>query len=139
MKCTKSHKAYFEAARAVSKLSDFPRIKIGAVAVYKHRIISSGCNTQRTAPIQKKYNIYRFTEDTPHCLHSEVACLKPLIGRNDIDFKNVSLYIYRSIKGNELALARPCPSCMKLITELGIRNIYYTNNGGFSHEELLYE
>lgn len=138
MRLTKAHKAYFEAAHSVAQLSDFPRIRIGAVAVYKHRIISSGCNSIKTAPIQKKYNIYRFAEDTPHCLHAELSCLKPLIDRDDIDFKNVELYVYRSIKGNELALARPCPSCMKLITELGIRNIYYTNNGGFSHEELLY-
>ena len=138
MRLTKAHKAYFEAAHSVAQLADFPRIKIGAVAVYKHRIISSGCNSLKTAPLQKKYNIYRFAEDTPHSLHAELSCLKPLIGRHDIDFKNVELYIYRSIKGNELALARPCPSCMKLITELGIRHIYYTNNGGFSHEELLY-
>lgn len=138
MRLSKSHRAYFEAAKAMSRMADFPRIKIGAVAVYKHRIISSGCNSVKTAPIQKKYNIYRFAEDTPHCLHAELACLKPLIGRSDIDFKNVELYIYRSIRGNELALARPCPSCMKLITELGIKNIYYTNNGGFSHEEILH-
>ena len=138
MRLTKTRKAYFEAAKAMARISDFPRIKIGAVAVYKHRIISSGFNSVKTAPIQKKYNIYRFSEDTPHCLHAELSCLKPLIGRNDIDFKNVELYIYRSIKGNELALARPCPSCMKLITELGIKNIYFTNNGGFSHEEILH-
>ena len=138
MKLSKTHKAYFAAARAVSKLSDFPRVKVGAVAVYKHHIISSGSNSMKTSPLQKKYNMCRFSEETPHMLHSEITCLKSLIGRKDIDFKNVSLYIYRSTKDNEPALARPCPSCMKLITELGIRNIYYTNNGGFSHEEILH-
>lgn len=135
---SKRHRCYFASARAVSKLSDFPRVKLGCVAVYKHQIISSGFNAQKTAPLQKKYNIYRFTEETPSSIHAEVMCLKSIMNRKDIDFKNVSLYIYREGKNEELFLARPCLSCMALIKELNIRHIYYTNNGGFSHEEILH-
>lgn len=134
---SKTRRANFEAAAAMAKLSDFPRVKVGAIAVYKHHIISSGHNTKKTAPIQKKYNQYRFSDDTPHCVHAEVACLKPLIGRNDIDFKHVDLYIYRSGKKDTLLLARPCLSCMQLIKDLGIRSIYYTNENGYSHETIL--
>lgn len=137
MELSKTHRAYFEAARAVSQLSDFPRTAVGAVAVYKHRIISSGCNSKKTSPIQKKYNKYRFSEDTPASIHAEIMSLKPLIERKDIDFKNVSLYIYRENKQGELALARPCPSCMRLIKDLGIKNIYFTSDCGFSHEIIL--
>lgn len=137
MKLTKSHRAYFKAAKAISELSDFPRVKIGCCAVYKHKIISSGCNSMKTNPTQKRLNIYRFNADTPATLHAEISCLLPLINRRDIDFSAVSLYIYREYKNNELALARPCASCMKLLTELGIRHIYYTNFGRFSHEEIL--
>lgn len=137
MKITKKDKAYFEAARAMAQLSDFPKIMVGAVAVYKHHIISSGHNTIKTAPLQKKYNVCRFSEDTIHSLHAELACLKSLIGRKDIDFKHVDLYVYRAGKKTTALLARPCPSCMKLITELGIRNIYYTTNNGYSHENIL--
>jgi deoxycytidylate deaminase len=137
MKLTKSHKAYFKAARAIAELSDFPRVKIGCCAVYKHKIISSGCNSTKTNPTQKRLNVYRFDADTPATIHAELSCLLPLINRRDIDFGDVSLYIYREYKNGELALARPCASCMKLITELGIRNIYYTNVGGFSREEIL--
>lgn len=137
MELTKKDKAYFNISKEVSKISDFPRIKIGCCAVYKHQIISTGFNTQRTAPIQKKYNKYRFSDDTRHSCHAEISCLKSLVGRKDIDFKNVTLYIYRAYKNGELALSRPCPSCMKLITDLGIKHIYYTNSGGFSHEEIL--
>ena len=137
MKLSKTHRAYFEAARAVSQLSDFPRIKVGAVAVSGHRVISSGCNLQRTEPIQKQYNIYRFTEDTPAAIHAEIACLKPLMRRKDIDFKHIDLYVYRADKRGELMLARPCPSCMQFIKDLGIRNIYYTNDNGYSYENIL--
>lgn len=135
---TKARKAYFDAAKAIAQLSDFPRVKTGAVAVYRHRIISSGCNSTKTAPIQKRLNIYRFSDDTPASIHAEVACLKPLIGRKDIDFKNIELYVYREHKNGDLAMARPCCSCFHLIKDLGIRHIYFTNQGGFSHEEILY-
>lgn len=137
MELSKKDKAYFNIAKEVSKLSDFPRVQIGACAVYKHKVISTGCNSQRTSPLQKKYNQYRFTVETSHSCHAEISCLKSLIGRKNIDFKNIDLYIYRAYKNNEPALARPCQSCMKLISELGIKHIYYTNSGGFSHEEIL--
>lgn len=137
MKITKSHRAYFKTAKAISELSDFPKVKIGCCAVYKHKIISSGCNSIKTNPTQKRLNIYRFDAETPATIHAELSCLLPLINRKDINFRDVSLYVYREYKSGELALARPCPSCMKLITELGIRHIYYTNLSGFSHEEIL--
>ena len=134
---TRRRLAFFNAARAVSKLSDFPRVAVGSVAVYKHRIISSGCNSRKTDTLQKKYNIYRFVEDTPASIHSEIACLKPLVGRKDIDFRYVDLYVYRENKNGTPMLAHPCESCFNLIRDLGIRNIYYTNNGGYSHENIL--
>ena len=127
---------YFKAASAMAQLGDFPRVKIGAVAVYGHRIISSGFNTSKTDPVQKLYNRYRFTEDTPAAMHAEIMCLKPLIGRDDIDFKKVELYVYRSGQKDTLLLARPCLSCMQLIKNLGIRNIYFTINNGYSHENI---
>lgn len=138
MELSKKDMAYFNIAKEVSKLSDFPRVKIGACAVYKHKVISTGCNSQRTSPLQKKYNQYRFTVDTPHTCHAETSCLKPLIGRKDIDFKNIELYIYREYKSGMPGLARPCESCMRLISELGIRHIYYTGDNSYINEEIIY-
>lgn len=128
---------YFKAAATMAQLSDFPRVKVGCCAVYGHRIISSGFNTSKTDPVQKRYNKYRFSEDTPAAAHAETVCLKPLIGRDDIDFKKIDLYVYRSDKKGAPLLARPCPSCMQLIKDLGIRNIYFSNNVGYSHENIL--
>lgn len=138
MKISKRHRAYFKAAEAASELSNYERYSLGCIAVYRHTIISSGYNSHRTHPLQKKLNIHRFPEDTKHKLHAEVACLLPLIGRKDINFNEVSLYIFRRHKNGDLALARPCKSCMHLIKELGIRNIYFSNEGGYSHEHILY-
>lgn len=138
MHITKSHRAYFKAAKSMSELSNFKQHHIGAVAVYGHKIISSGCNSYKTNPMQKRLNIHRFDADTPATLHAELSCLLPLISRKDIDFSNVSLYIYREYKNGELALARPCASCEALIRSLGIRNIYYTGNRSYISEEIIY-
>jgi deoxycytidylate deaminase len=135
MEITKSHRAYFKAAKAVADMSsDFHKVKIGCVAVYSHRIISSGTNSTKTNPLQKKYNIHRFSVDSGHTLHAETQCLLPLISRKDIDFSRVSLYIYREHKDGTLALSKPCPSCMALIKELGIKKVYYTGNDSYVSE-----
>lgn len=138
MKLTKSHRAYFKAAKGMSELSDFRQHHIGAVAVCGHKIISSGYNSCKTNPAQKRLNIHRFNADTPATIHAELSCLLPLINRKDINFSDVSLYIYREYKNGDLALAKPCASCEALIRSLGIRNIYYTGNKSYISEEIIY-
>ena len=101
MQLTKSRRAYFKAAKAVAELSNFKQYHIGCVAVYKHKIISSGCNSNRTNPTQKKLNKHRFESDTNHTLHSETSCLIPIMNRDDIDFKNGGIKIRRK-GGNEV-------------------------------------
>ena len=135
---TRKQKSFFEAAEAVSRTSEFPRVHIGCVITNgNHRIISSGCNSTKSHPLQKKYNKERFEEDTQHSLHAEVDALLPLL-KEDIDFSKVELYTYRALADGTMAMSRPCPSCMKLIKDLGIRNIYYTTQDGYAHEEIDY-
>ena len=138
MYLSKSHRAYFKAAKGVSELSNFKQHHIGCVAVSGHKIISSGYNSCKTNPMQKRLNVHRFDVDTNHTIHAELSCLLPLINRKDIDFNNVSLYIYREHKSGDLALAKPCASCEALIRSLGIRNIYYTGNKSYVSEEIIY-
>lgn len=132
---SKKDKSYFRAAQAVSTLSDFKRINVGAVLIYKHRIASSSCNSQRTHPLQQKLNKERFEEETPAKLHAEVSCLLPLLGNKDIKWRDCELYVYREYKKGGLAMSRPCPSCQKLIKDLGIRIVHYTTDDGYATEE----
>lgn len=138
MNLTKSHRTYFKVAKAMSELSDFKQQHIGCVAVSGHKIISSGYNTCKTNPLQKRLNVHRFEADTPATAHAELNCLLPLINRKDIDFSNITLYIYREYKNGALALAKPCASCEALIKNLGIRHIYYTGNNSYINEEIIY-
>lgn len=86
--------------------------------------------------MQKKYNKYRKSSDEllPK-LHAEINCINS-IKYLDINFSKVKLYIYRIRKDQSYGLARPCPSCMAAIKDLGIRDIYYTTNDGYVYEQL---
>ena len=133
---TNSQKSFFDIAKKVSELSTFHRknVKIGCLIVSGHRIISSGYNADKTNPIQKKYNRLRFSEETPHRLHAEIAALLPLLNNKDIDFSKVKIFTYREKADHSLGKSRPCKSCMALIKDLGIKHIYYTTDDGYCHE-----
>lgn len=126
---------YFKLAKNASTFSDFPRVKIGAILVYKGKVVSVGWNTVKENPLQKKYNQLRGfnTEIHPNSLHAEMMCL--LRAKHlDIDFRKASMFIYRNLKNGSLGISRPCPACMKAIQDFDIKNIYYTTGGGFVHE-----
>ena len=54
---------FFKFAKAASLKADYcgssGRPAIGAVAVYKGSIVAEAWNTNKTSPLQAKYNIYR--------------------------------------------------------------------------------
>ena len=127
---------YFLKARQVATISDYYKTHIGCVAVYQGQVIGLGCNTNKTHPVQKFYNRYREPSDTmlPK-LHAEISCINQ-IRHLDINFSKVKLYIYRIRNDQPYGMARPCPSCMAAIRDLGIRDIYYTTNDGYSYERL---
>ena len=127
---------YFLKARQVATISDYYKTHIGCVAVYQGQVIGLGCNTNKTHPVQKFYNRYREPSDTmlPK-LHAEISCINQIKHLN-INFSKVKLYIYRIRKDQPYGMARPCPSCMAAIRDLGIRDIFYTTKEGYSYERL---
>lgn len=134
---THSDRRFFKVAREVSKLSDFSRINVGCVVVDGKRILSSGYNSNKTNPTQQRYNRCRhFDPRFPAKVHAEISALNPLIGKKEVDFSRLKIFVYRELQTGELALARPCPSCMKLIQDLGIKKIFYTTSDGFVEENL---
>ena len=138
---TKSDYRYFDKAKHVAMVSDFPKIHVGCIAVYKGNIIGIGCNTNKTHPTQRYYNRFRIPdgEDVSMTympkLHAEINCLNQL-KHLDVNFLKVKLYIYRLRNDRPFGMARPCPSCMAAIMDLGIRDIYYTTNEGYAYERM---
>lgn len=131
---TKTEKAMFRVAKSVSELSDHPQHKLGCAVVNKHRVISTGFNSQtRYHPLQAKIDANRFGCECKGCVHSETAALLPLI-RDGVDLSKAAIYIYREHKNGTLAMARPCPGCESLIRACGIKKIYYTTEASYKLE-----
>lgn len=134
---TNREKRMFRIAKEISKLSDFHGPHLGAVVVEGKTIISTGYNSIKTRPLQHRYNAYRNFDDYENSnpsQHAEVAALSHLIGK-EIDWKNVSIFIYRELKNGKRACSRPCAACSKLIKDLGIKNIYFIDENGFYCKE----
>ena len=133
----KDHR-YFEVVKSVANTSTYERIKIGCIVVLKRHIISVGVNSYKSHPIQKYYNKLRFNPDDAinHTLHAETQAL--LMIPKDLDISDATLYTYREYKNHKLAASRPCPSCIGMIKDYGIRRICYTTEDGFCEERLEY-
>lgn len=131
---------YFEETRKAALCSEFDRVHVGCIAVYKGKIIAKGSNSEKTHPIQMHYNRYRTmrgvnTQVLPK-VHAEVKCLVNLKNM-EVDFRKVKLFIYRIRYDQPYGLARPCQACMRAILDLGIRDIYYTTDTGYAYERIL--
>ncbi len=133
-------KGYFAIAKEISKMSDFNGPHIGAVVVEGKTVISTGFNSKKTRPLQKRANIYRHFDHPEHAVpmeHAEISALSPLIGK-EIDWSRVNIYVYRELKDGMRACCRPCAGCMKIIKDLGIKRIYYIDElGNFTMEKTL--
>lgn len=135
---------FFNLAKNASKFSDYNKknIHIGAVLVYKNKVIANGWNTKKTNPIQYQYNKYRERLNTARtfnaddhlpCVHAEMYCLINTKDLN-IDWSKVSIFIYRESMG-KTRICKPCLSCAKALKDRGIQHIYYTTEKGYNYEK----
>lgn len=126
-------------SQAVSFASDFEKVHIGCVLVYNNRVISAGYNSDKSHPLQDKYNRYRNLNGSRIMakLHAETMAVQKL-SHMDIDWKKVVAYNWREGKDGRPMLSRPCPSCMRMLQDLGIRKIVYSteNEIGFCEERI---
>lgn len=144
----KSDMRFFDAAKRAAEKSEFPRFHVGCVVVYQGNIIATGINTEKTDTFQKKYNRYRHFNNSQshkpvrHAAHAEIKALKSISYpiAQQIDWKKVKVYTVRIATGlpGGVGLSRPCLGCEHYIRDLGIRDIYYTGNGSYIHERLIY-
>lgn len=135
---TKTQAAFFRAAEAISELSDSARAQIGCVVALKHRIVSSGYSSgTKCYPIQFGIELHRFGEDSNHRgkVHAEIHALLPLL-KQHADLSRADVYVVRRRKDGSLAMARPCPGCISLLKENGLRRAYFSTNTGFSMQEI---
>ncbi len=134
----------FKLAKNASEFSDYSKknIHIGAVIMYKNKVVGIGWNSKKTHPCQMKYNKYReyndnrkyISEEHEPCIHAEIMAVQHAIRSFKGDLSKCSIFVYSVKKDGSTRLTKPCPSCSKRLEELGIRNIYYTTNNGWQYE-----
>ncbi len=118
----------FRMAKKASELSDYSQYKVGSCILYKGKVISIGFNQHfKTHPLTRLFH----EEQT---IHAEVSSIIRL--KNKEILKDCKIVVYRQHKDGELAMSRPCPTCIKILKFFKISQIAYTIPGGFAEETL---
>ncbi len=117
---------FFSAAYAVALSSTGvggknKNFRLGAVLVYKKKILTAKCNSYKTHPKVCRYYLWP-------TLHAEAAAILSL-GLDNCE--GTSLFVLRILKNKDIAMAKPCSCCMKLILSVGIKNIFFTTSEGY--------
>jgi len=143
MLLTKRAKKHLKHALTLAHSSTYgtKNIKIGAVLVDKRGNTYTGSNSNKSHPLQHRYNKHRFgveIHDTiGHSLHAELAAIKSAINKR-VDLTGAAIYIVRvGSKTFNFGMCRPCAACMGAILAVGITDIFYTTEQGVAHERVL--
>lgn len=97
------------------------RHRLGAVVIKNGKIISTGHNQKRYVKSLKK--TWRSRKDS--VCAERMALLKCLDKA-----RGAVLYVGRVNNENDFLLAKPCETCMRMIKDLGIKRVFYTDYNG---------
>lgn len=114
---------YFKLAEKLSEKSDHPDHKHGAVLVRKNTIIGIGFNQNKT---------HTKSPDKFHMIHAEFSAI---LSSQEENLADCELYVVRKRKNGNLANSKPCQSCTKMVSSLGIKRCYYSTGTYFTKEE----
>lgn len=92
--------------------------RIGAVVASKKMPVSSGWNKNKTHP--KSTHPWKF-------VHAEMDAIM----KAGKECFGADLYVARIGKDGKPRNAKPCSACMAFIVASGIKNVYFTNDGGW--------
>jgi tRNA(Arg) A34 adenosine deaminase TadA len=102
----------------------------------KGKIACIGWNNYNKLHRGHKFGEYKahksFKNDYIPSIHSECAAIIKL---GEMDLSNYEICNVRIDNNSELALSMPCANCLKLISGLNPRRVYYSTSNGF--EELI--
>lgn len=113
------NKRYFNIARKLSFKSDYEPQKVGAIIVKGNRILGYGFNKNKTSP--RSNNPF-------HTIHAELSAI---LNTQQENLLSCEIYVYRETKKGQLALSLPCKYCKKLLADVGIFIVHFTDSDGF--------
>ena len=108
----------------------YKRCRHACVLTYNDAIISSGVNSNLFNDFTKQYNDLK-------ALHAEPVAIMRAMKHHSKIIHKCELWVCRN---NEVSKeSRPCPMCMRIIKNFGIRRIHYTTGAGEWKEEIIKE
>lgn len=129
----KYHQKIFDYLEPIAIHSNEGWARLSAAIVYKGKVISTGVNSLKSHPFQKKWSrnsesIFLHAETS--AIHQALRCIS-----DDTILQDCDLYVLRMKKDGpdftfRYGLARPCSGCQRCIAEFGIKNVFYTCNDG---------
>ena len=99
----------------------------------RNKLISVGTNdyqlNKKALYFANRYNIPQ--KKSWPTLHSEIDAISRLWGRHNVD-KKLRLVNVRLLKGGRLANSKPCKDCQEVLDALGLTDIFWSIEDGFS-------
>jgi len=90
--------------------------RLGAVVVYKNKIVGRG------------YNKVHSIGDRLDGKHAEIEAIYNTRAKYR---KGSTMYVCRLNKRGELRLAKPCDACMPVIRKVGVKYVWYSSDDGW--------
>lgn len=118
---SKRDRAFLSVARYFATKSN-ARNTHGAVVVKGGRVVGTGYNRNRNHPMIVSPEHIK----TECSTHAEESAIRDA----GYDVKNAIIYVARVNKHGEDRDSKPCPRCLSLIKESGIKRVIYTTQAG---------
>lgn len=116
---------FFKLAEKLAQKSDHEVHKHGAVLVRKNSVIGIGFNQHKTH--SKSTHPFK-------TIHAEFSAI---LNSQQESFEGCELYVVRKRrKDGTLANSKPCISCARMLSSLGIKKVYYSTDTKDKYESL---
>lgn len=117
-------------------INDLRDQKHVSVIVRNKKIINWGTNNTKTNPLMLKYNEFRlrrfknYDSQRPHIQydgHAELVALSKVLNSQFAYYLNeMTIYVFRFNKRNEIVFSKPCPMCEKAIIDYKFKKVIYS-------------
>jgi deoxycytidylate deaminase len=129
-----TYKRLEDIAQSLINWNDGMRCRHFSFIISKKKIVAIGTNQRKTHPTNLKNRkiSYITGEDFSDQKHvcSEFNAVLKLKNMTNIDTKKCTLVNLRYDRNRQLALARPCMSCVSLLKYFEFKRVIWTNNDG---------
>ena len=116
-------KKFLQLASDIAETSvRFGNAKVGAILVYRNKVVSYATNGGKSNPFFAKYGKNEYAIYP----HAETKCLWIAQKLGFEKFNMSTLYVARVKQDNSMALSKPCNGCERAIRDFSIQRVVYT-------------